>query len=198
MANPHRRRRRNPARRRRGGTAVVMVNPRRQRRRRNPFFSKKRRHHQRRRRNPGGFITQVLSAAVPAAVTGLALGFIDAKLLSKFSAVVRIGAKLAVLVAGGYVFRKQPEIRGPLMGSIVGSITYEQGMTFGGGTVGAGVPAAQQAISALIREDPRAMGILVREMRGMGLHLDTQSRISGTTEGSNTTALPSYAFEGAA
>lgn len=186
-------RRRHRARRRRA--AIVMVNPRRMRRhrRRNPGRV---RHHRRRRRNPegGGGIKAaargVFMTAIPALGGGFVSSFIDSKWLSDQSIVVRVLAKLGQAIAAAMIFRRRPVVAYAAMGGIIGSIGGDFGTRMGGGAVVGGTPGAKAAgVAALITEDPRAMGVLVQGMRGMGYQIDSNVSLG------DMTPLPSGSYE---
>lgn len=179
-------------RRRRNPRAVVMTNPRRRRRRsstrsRRMNPRRRRRMFHRRRRNPGmggGGIKTALKAVfmtgIPALAAGGVSGFIDSKFLSTKSAIVRILAKVGEAAAIAMLFRRRPAMAFAAMGGVLGSIGYEQGVSFAGGAIVGASPAAKAAgVAALVTEDPRAMGVLVESMRGMGLQLDNNVSLSG-------------------
>lgn len=181
----HRKKRRSSMARRKTGRrrsrVVVMTNPRRRRRsngrrlrRRNPRRRMMMRH--RRRRNPGRFtdtIKMFFGAGIPGLVgTGLA-GFLDAKFLSGQSTLIRVGARLAEALVAAFTLRSKPMAAYAAIGGLIGSVGWEQGYAMGGGvTVGATPVAKAAGVAALVREDPRAMGVLVKAMKGMGLTLD--------------------------
>jgi hypothetical protein len=169
-------------------TTVVMVNPRRHRRR------KARRHHGR-RRNPGGFvgalISQTVRVGIPALVAGAGLGVVDAKLLPKLNPLARTGIKVGIAAVGGAVLRKKPEIAKPLIAAVLGTIGYEQGVRFAGGVIAPTAAEGAKQLSALVREDPLAMGYLVQSMRGMGLQIDTSASLSGMGQGDLAFQTPS-------
>lgn len=184
-------RRRSKARRRRA--AIIMVNPRRRRHRRrmNP-----RRIRHRRRRNPdmgGGFkaaARSVFMTAVPALGGGFVSSFIDAKWLADQSTIVRVLAKLGQAIAAAFMFRRKPVIAYAAMGGIIGSIGGDFGTRMAGGAVVGGTPAAKATgVAALITEDPRAMGVLVTGMRGMGYQIDSNVSLG------DMTPLPAGSYE---
>lgn len=133
----------------------------------------------RRRHNPGmggikGALKGVVKVGVPALVAGGISGFVDSKFLSSQSFLIRTLVRLAEAAAVGFAFKRNPVMAYSAMGGILGSIGYEQGVRFAGGAVVGSTPVSKAAgVSALITEDPRAMGVLVQSMRGMGLQLDT-------------------------
>lgn len=136
---------------------------------------------------------QTFRVGVPAIIGGGLSGFIDAKFLSAKPLIVRIAAKVAQAVAAGMLFRSKPMTAAATMGAIIGSVGYEQGVGFGGGVVAGGSPAAKAAgVAALVLEDPRAMGVLIKSMNGMGLQLD-QNVSLGSGTGLDT-SLPANSF----
>jgi len=173
-----RRKRRRRARR----AAVIMMNPRRRRRRhsRARFHPRRRRrHHVRRRINPGmgggikGALKNAFMVGVPAIGAGFVSNFVDAKWLSDKHVVIRMGAKLVEATLAGLFFRRRPVIAFASMGAILGSIGGEFGVRAAGGVVVGSSPVSKgQGAAALITEDPRAMGVLVTTMQGMGYQLD--------------------------
>ena len=196
MARRRRRRRRNPAR--------VMVNPRRKhRRRRNPRRAFRRHHRRhgghhrfRRRRNPAGlgmFFKDFLKVSIPSLLIPGVVGFAQAKLMSGMSAPAQYGAKVGLAAVGGYMLRKRPLLSVSLMASIMGTIGFTQGVRAGGGVVAVGPKDAQKALAALVREDPRAMGVLVQQVRRMGAQIDDRVSLSGQELAS--TALPGAQYQ---
>jgi hypothetical protein len=177
-----------------------MTNPRRRRsrRRRNPrhvFRRHARRHggHRRfrRRRNPAGlglFFKDFLKVSIPSLLIPGVVGFAQAKLMSGMSAPVQFGSKVLLAGLGGYMLRRRPMLSVSVMASIMGTIGFTQGVKAGGGVVAVGPKDAQKALAALVREDPRAMGVLVRNMRSMGARIDDHVSLSGQELAS--TALP--------
>ncbi len=200
--NP-RKRRKSMARRRRTArrhvTTAILVNPSRKRRvRRRRLGSglhRRRRGVHRRRRNPGGMLSGLVGSTirvgVPALIGGAAIGFVDARFLSKYTPAVRIGAKVAGAAALGVVLRKKPELAKAAMAGMLGTLGYEQGVTFGGGMVAKSGAEAAKGAGALIRDDPQAMGALVSSLQSMGLSLEPMGGGDGAGTG---TALPDYAF----
>jgi hypothetical protein len=198
--NP-RRRRKNARRRRRNPGVTTMArrrrrharrrNPRRRRfhaRRRNPrgrrgrFVRRRnprRRRFHARRRNPGmGGLVAAGKAAIGAALFSVpatfVAGFVDSKWLSSSSILIRTGVKLGLAAVAGIVFRSNAARANAAMGGILGTIGYEFGVRAAGGVVaGASLASKAAGVSALVTEDPRAMGVLVDAMHGMGLQLDT-------------------------
>jgi len=81
------------------------------------------------------------------------------------------------------VLRKKPEIAKPLIAAILGTIGYEQGVKFSGGVIAPSAAEGAKQLSALVREDPLAMGYLVQSMRGMGLSIDTSASLQGMGTG---------------
>lgn len=193
MARKHRRRR---------AARVVMMNPRRRRRpsrgRRRRSSGARRRFTRHRRRNPGGAgfkstLRQIFGVAVPAVVAGGASGFIDSKLLSSKPLYVRILAKLAEAFGVSMLLRSRPQAASAAMGAILGSIGYEQGVAMAGGVIAGASPAAKAAgVQALITEDPRAMGVLVKAMGAAGYQLD--NNVSLGAGSSLDSALPPNSF----
>lgn len=174
-------------RRRRARAAVIMMNPRRRRRRRHHRPHRVRRHH-RRRRNPGfgtgikSALRQTFMTGIPAIVAGGLSGFIDSKFLSARSLLLRIAAKIGEAAAAGMLLRRRPVAAYAAMGAIIGSVGYEQGVAFAGGVIAGASPAAKAAgVQALITEDPRTMGVLVRSMQGMGYTLDQNVSLGAGT-----------------
>lgn len=178
-------------RRRRARATTIMVNPRRRRARRSRRFSMApRRHvrHHRRRRNPagGGFLKNFVKNAIPGALVGGAAGFVDAKFLSDKSEMVKIGGKLAMAVGAGLLLRKKPAAAGIAIASILATLGYETGVKAAGGVVAGSPTDATKQLKALIVEDPRAMGALVREFSGLGV--DNRVQLGSNELASN--ALP--------
>jgi hypothetical protein len=181
----HRKRRRNPtmarARRKHGrrrARGTVMANPRRRRRRfgRSRRSNPRRRRFHARRRNPGRIsdsIKMLFGAGIPGLIAGGVAGFIDAKFLSTYSTLVRLSVRVGEAFVAAFGLRSKPRAADAAIGAIVGAIGWEQGYAMGGGTTIGAAPAAKAAgVAALVQEDPRAMGVLVKAMRGMGLTLD--------------------------
>lgn len=130
-----------------------------------------------RRFNPGGSIgaalKSVVSVGVPAVLAGGTFGLIDARVLSKYSDPIRYGGKVAYSLLLGILFRKNPILSAATMGGVLGSFGSDLAAKLGGGTAAApNSTAAVKGIGALLREDTQAMGLLIQEMRGMGLNVD--------------------------
>ncbi len=178
MARRHRRRRR------RGVTAAIMVNPRHRRRR----------HFVRRRRNPSGFLGELITAGGPALIGGGALAYTDAAFLSDKSALVRVGIKVALAGLAGLLLRKKHPV---LAASVVATVVTAAVMTevtrmiaasngkdvAAGKALPAGAPllaagTTAPAMKALVREDGRAMGVLIQR-NGMSSVLDERVSLSG-------------------
>lgn len=190
--NPRRRRRRKNSkgahimakhrRTRRHGT-VARKNPHRKHRRRNPAH---RRH--RRRRNPGGgmvsIVKSTIASAIPAIAAGGVMAILDAKLLGDKAMPVQVLGKLAAAAGVGYLLRNRPRTSALAMGAMLGGLGYQLAAKLNGGVVAASPKDAAKEISALIRQDPRAMASLVRTDGS----LNTTPSLSGMGEGG--TALP--------
>lgn len=198
MARRHRKRRRrqvaitiNPRRRRNPGRYHRRRNPVRYHRRRNPA-----RYH--RRRNPeGGVIAMLVNATLAGGAAGAAVAVIDGKLLEKQSSIVKIGAKVALAGAGAALLGKRhPNFARSFVAGIMGTVAYEGVNSALGGVVAPNVAVAAQQMKALIREDPRAMGVLVearrRQLAGMGAVVDDTVSLSGPLEAN---ALPGAQFQ---
>lgn len=118
-----------------------------------------------------GAVKQTVKTAIPALIAGGLLGVLDVKLLTNYSPMVRIGAKVAAAAVAGVALRRSPNSAYAAMGAILGSLGYEQAAKLAGGAVvvAGNTTTAAKGLSALIREDPAAMGPVVDDMRGMGL-----------------------------
>lgn len=167
LANPRKRKRRR-------ARSVVVSNPRRRRRVRHNARHIGRR---RRRRNPGGGVMMAVKGLVkvglPAVLAGGSFGLLDARLLADKSTAVRYAGKAAYALALGVLFRRNPILAASTMAGVLGSLGSDLAAKLGGGTVAAPTPlAAVKGISALLREDRGAMGLLIQEMNGMGLTVD--------------------------
>lgn len=170
VRNPRRKRRKNSKgarimakhrRTRRHGT-VARKNPHRKHRRRNPAH---RRH--RRRRNPGGggmvsIVKSTIASAIPAIAAGGVMAILDAKLLGDKAMPVQVLGKLAAAAGVGYLLRNRPRTSALAMGAMLGGLGYQLAAKLNGGVVAASPKDAAKEISALIRQDPRAMASLVR------------------------------------
>lgn len=194
MARRHRRRRR-----RGGGVTAIMVNPRRRRRRRSFVRA--------RRRNPSGFFADFLVAGIPALVGGGALAFADASFLPDKSVVVRVGSKVVLAGLLGFALRKRPTwaaagvatvLTAAVMTEVTRLIAASNGKDVAAGKqLPAGAPllaagTAAATMKALVREDGRAMGVLVQR-NGMGAVLDTNVSLGAVNDGGN--ALPGTHFQ---
>lgn len=194
VSNPKRRRRKSKGARimakhrrtRRHGT-VARKNPHRKHRRRNPF----RRH--RRRRNPGGggmvsIVKSTIASAIPAIAAGGVMAFLDAKLLGDKAMPVQVLGKLAAAGAVGYLLRNRPRTSALAMGAMLGGLGYQLAAQLNGGVIATNPKDAAKQISALIRQDPRAMSALVNTDGS----LRTTPSLSGmgTSMGEGGTALP--------
>jgi hypothetical protein len=107
-------------------------------------------------------------------IVGGVAGAAEAGFMSGVSEPIRIGGKLALAIGGALLLRKHPMAATMFVASVLSSLGYEAGVRISGGVVAPGPAQATTQLKALVREDPRAMGALVREMRGLGLSVDSR------------------------
>jgi hypothetical protein len=197
---PRRRRRR-----RHNGTAQL-ANPRRRRRRRhtralarrhNPgrhMSRRERRRHRHRRHNPGavmGTVGLLFKAGIPAALGGGLFGLVDAKMLADSSPIVRVGAKVGVAALAGLLLRKHPIAAASAIGGIVGAASYSGALTLAGGVSAPSPAAAVKGMGVMLRTDKRAMGVLIEQMRGMGLQvLNASPKLGAAGQGPRLAPAP--------
>lgn len=137
--NPRRRRR--TARRRRRNPGALVVNPRRR--------TSRRRY---RRRNPAslkGGVDALLSLLFPATLGGVALGFIDSKILGTRGTIIRMGGKLVLALGFTTIGEKwlgRDGSRAAAAG-VLATIGQEIGVRLGGGMV---AMTKEEGVKALI------------------------------------------------
>jgi hypothetical protein len=141
----------------------------------------------------GAFFKDFLKVAVPSLLIPGIVGYGQAKWMSAMSAPAQVGSKVAVAMLGGFALRKHPMLSIALMSSIIGTIGFTQGVQAGGGVVAVGAVPAQKALAALVRSDPRAMGVLVRNIKAMGARID--DRVSLGSNEIASTALPGAVYQ---
>jgi hypothetical protein len=180
---PRRARRQVSSRRRR--RSVVLINPRH------------RRHH-RRRRNPGFSLMSAAKdmskALLPGFVAGGVMGAVDAKFLGDKALPIQVVAKMALAAVAGAVLRKRPTMAYSAMGAILGATGYGFGVRLGGGVVAATKGTGMQQLAQMAQADQHAMGLLLRNMQGMGI-LVSGSGMNGVGTPSPG-ALPDLAGDG--
>lgn len=137
-----------------------------------------------------GTMGLLFKAGIPAALGGGAFGFIDAKLLGDSSPIVRVGVKIAAAGVAGLVLRKHPIAAAATIGSIVGAASYSGALTLAGGMTAPTPTAAVKGMGLLLRSDRRAMGVLIEQMRGMGLQVLNASPKLGAAAGPRLTTNP--------
>lgn len=193
-------------RRRRNNPSAALANPRRRRRRRslarrrrNPSTSLTRmnpmsRRARRRRRNPGGAIMEsvklLFKAGVPGVIGGGVFGVIDAKLLADASPIVRVGSKVGVAWLAGLLLRRHPIAAASAIGGIIGSASYSGAMSMAGGVSAPSTVAAVKGMGVLLRTDKRALGILIEQMKGIGLTVMNATPKLGAGAGPRLAPLP--------
>lgn len=84
-----------------------------------------------------GGLKDVMLAAIPATIGGLAIGFVDAKMIGRGGALVRNLVKVVTAIVVGTMGRRWlgPTGSGIAMGAILGTIGHEYGIKLGGGMV---------------------------------------------------------------
>jgi hypothetical protein len=161
-----------------------------------------------RRRNPSGFFGELMVSGIPAVIGGGALAYADGTFFADKAVLVRVGVKVVLAGIAGLILRKRhPVAAAAVMATLIASaigneitrmVAASNGKDIAAGkAVPAGAPllaagaAAGTTMKALIREDGRAMGVLVEMPRGNGMgamSIDNQVSLGGAEIGSN--ALP--------
>lgn len=152
--NPRRRRR--YTRRRRRNPGALLVNPRRRR-------SRSRRRY--RRRNPAGLksgFDSLLSLLFPATLGGVALGFVDSKILGTRGTIIRMGGKLGLALAFttfGEKWLGRDGSRAAAAG-VLATIGQEIGVRLGGGMVAMTKEEGVQALIEAAVEDEEVAALI--------------------------------------
>lgn len=167
--SPRKRRRRKNAKRRtharrkrttRRNILLPVANPRRRRRRRNPGMG-------------GGAIKELAGLALPGAVAGAAIGFLDSKVAGR-SAVITYGAKVGVALAGLTIGKKLPMGLGRALASAAfATLGYSFGVKMAGGIVAPNPVAGAADVKKALEDDSTGQmaALLDAELRGIGMGL---------------------------
>lgn len=165
-------------------------------------MSRRSRRSSRRRRNPGGALMEsiglLFKAGIPGVIGGGLFGVVDAKLLSDTSPIVRVGSKVGVAFLAGLLLRRHPIAAASAIGGIIGSASYSGAMSLAGGVSAPSPVAAVKGMGVLLRTDKRAMGILIEQMKGMGLQvLQSTPKLGAAGQGPRLQPLPGGQVVGA-
>jgi len=123
------------------------------------------------RRNPGimSAAKETLTAAVPAVIAGVGIGFLDTKVLAGRSIIIRVGAKVGAAAIAAMALRSRPKIALATMGAILGTLGYEGGVRLGGGVIATSRPQGIKELAAMAAEDEESLGLLTEQLQGMGI-----------------------------
>lgn len=157
-------------RRRRRNPGALLVNPRKRRRSKRRSGGRGRR--RARRRNPGigayarAGLRDIVTAAIPATIGGLAIGFIDSKFLGSQGTIARNIGKVLTAVALAALGRKWfgPVGTGVALGAVLGTIGHEVGVRLGGGMVAMSKTEGVRELVAMAATDDetqRELGALI-------------------------------------
>lgn len=137
-----------------------------------------------------GTVGLLFKSGIPAAAVGGAFGFLDAKVLSDWSPIARVGTKIGVAAVAGLALRKHPIAAASTIGAIIGSASYSGALTLAGGVSAPSTTAAVKGIGLMLRSDRRAMGVLLEQMKGMGLQVINSSPKLGAAGGARLVPAP--------
>lgn len=123
----------------------------------------------RRRRNPGGMIADTLKAAVPAVVTGAAIGALEAKVLGDRPPIVGVLAKVGIGIGAAFALKSRPAMARSVADGAFATLGYQAGVKLMGGVVGGSKKQAAKALAEMAAEDEETMGVLTEELSGVGV-----------------------------
>lgn len=132
----------------------------------------------------------LFKAGIPGVIGGGVFGVVDAKLLADSSPIVRVGSKVATAWLAGLLLRRHPIAAASAIGGIIGSASYSGAMSMAGGVSQPSAVAAVKGMGVLLRTDKRAMGILIEQMKGMGLTVMNATPKLGAQQGPRLAPLP--------
>lgn len=138
-----------------------------------------------------GTVGLIFKSGIPAALAGGAFGFVDAKLMADSSPIVRVGTKIGAAALAGLALRKHPIAAASMIGAIIGSASYSGAISLAGGVSAPSPSAAVKGLGVILRSDRRALGVLIQEMKGMGLQvLNSTPKLGAAGQGPRMTPAP--------